>query len=132
MSEWIAALSNPKPIQAIYGDVLPVLDEVRVEEICLSVNGPLFRLRFDLVEFPVNPPAKWRLDGLDVVQVEIAFGGVRAISIVEFTADSVCDLKIRKDGLVSFSGESDSVKFQGAADTATILRVSAYAKGGAC
>ncbi|MFJ3822034.1 Imm50 family immunity protein [Streptomyces nodosus] len=129
MLEWIAALSNPKPVLAVYGDAVPVLDEVRIEELCLSVNGPTLRLRFDLAEFPINPPAKWRRDSLDVVQVEIAFGGVRAISIDEFSADSVCGLKIRKDGLVNFSGESDSVKLQGVADTATILRVSAYAMG---
>lgn len=42
--------------------------------------------------------------------VEIAFGGVHAISIDEFSADSVCDLKIQKGGLAGFSGESDSVK----------------------
>lgn len=129
MLEWIAALSNPKPVLAVYGDTVPALDEVRIEELCLSVNGPTLRLRFDLAEFPINPPVKWRRDGLDVVQVEIAFGGVRAISIDEFSANSVCDLKIRKGELVSFSGESDSVKFQGVADTATILRVSAYAMG---
>ncbi|MGW0785485.1 Imm50 family immunity protein [Streptomyces sp. NPDC002913] len=129
MLEWIAALSNPKPVLSVYGDAAPALDEVRVEELCLSVNGPTLRLRFDLAEFPISPPARWRRDGLDVVQVELALGGVRAISIDEFSADSICDLKIRKSGLVSFSAESDSVKLQGLADTATILKVSAYARG---
>ncbi|MGD9482216.1 Imm50 family immunity protein [Streptomyces sp. TRM70308] len=131
MLDWIASLSNPQPVLAVYGDTVPTLDEVRIEELCLSVNGPTLRLRFDLAEFPTNPPAKWRRDRLDVVQVEIAFGGVRAISVDEFSVDSVCDLKIQKDGLVSFSSESDSVKFQGTAETATILRVSAYAMGSA-
>ncbi|MET9881258.1 Imm50 family immunity protein [Actinacidiphila glaucinigra] len=125
----MAALSNPKPILAVYGDAVPTLDEVRIEELCLSVNGPTLRLRFDLSKFPINPPDKWRRDGLDVVQVEIAFGGLRGISIDGFSVDSICDLKIRKDGVVSFSSESESVNLRGVADTATILRVSAYAMG---
>ena len=131
MFEWIAALSNPQPVLAVYGEAVPALDEVRIEEICLSVNGPTLRLRFDLAKFPANPPAKWRRDGLDVVQIEIAFGGVRAISIDQFSAVSICNLKIRKGELVNFSSESDSVSLQGVADTATILRVSAYAMGSA-
>ncbi|MEU0029962.1 Imm50 family immunity protein [Streptomyces sp. NPDC006335] len=127
MLDWIAALSNPQPILAVYGEAVPTLDDVRIEELCLSVNGPVLRLRFDLAEFPVNPPVKWRRDGLDVVQVEISFGGVRAISVDQFSTDSICDLKIRKDGLIAFSSESDSVHFEGLAETATILRISAYA-----
>ncbi|WP_165956638.1 Imm50 family immunity protein [Kribbella antibiotica] len=129
MMEWIEALSNPQPVLAIYGNKLPALDKVRIEELVLSVNGPTLRLRFDLAEFPADPPAKWRRDGLEVVQIELAFGGLQAISINELTVDSICDLTVRKDGPVRFSGESDSVKLHGLADTATILRVSAYAMG---
>lgn len=127
--EWIAALSNPEPVLAVYGEAVPELGEVRIEEVVLSVNGPTLRFRFDLPVFPVNPPVKWQRDGLDVVQIEISLGCLRAISIEKFTTDSICDLKIRKDGVVSFSGDSESVKFRGVADTATIVRVSAYAMG---
>ncbi|MEU8523630.1 Imm50 family immunity protein [Streptomyces sp. NPDC048577] len=126
---WIEVISNPKPVLAIYGDSVPPLEGVRIEEICLSPDGPTLRLRFDLPTFPVNPPAKWRRGGLDVVQLEVSFGGLHEISIDRLQTNPVCDLKIRKDGLLQFSAESESVKLLGVADEATILRISAYAMG---
>jgi hypothetical protein len=129
MLEWIEALSNPQPVLAVYGEAAPALDGVRIVEVCLSVNGPTLRLRFDLPKFPVDPPIKWRREGLDVVQVEIAFGGLRAISMDKFSTVSICDLEIERSELVRFSGESDSVRLHGTADTASILRISAYAMG---
>lgn len=127
MLEWIDALSNPQRVLAVYGDTMPTLENVYIHEVCVDREGPTLRMRFDLSKIPDNPPKKWRRDGLDVVQLEIAFGGVSEIMLGRFSTDPVCDLKIRKDGLVFFSGESDSVKLLGVARTATVLRVSAYA-----
>lgn len=127
---WIETVSNPQPVLAVYGDAVPTLEDVRIEEICLSPDGPTLRLRFDLSTFPEDPPAKWRRDGMDVVQLEVSFGGLHEISIGQLSTNSVCSLKIRKDELLQFSAESESVKLQGVADEATILRISAYAIGG--
>ncbi|MGW1356752.1 Imm50 family immunity protein [Streptomyces chartreusis] len=127
---WIEAISNPQPVLAIYGDEAPTLEDVRIEDICLSPHGPTLRLRFDLSTFPTNPPAKWRRDDMDVVQLEISFGGLHEISIGQLSTSPVCDLKMRKNGLLQFSAESESVKLRGIADEATILRISAYARGG--
>lgn len=126
---WIGALSDPRPLLAVYGDKLPSLGGVRIEELSLSPNGPTVRLRLDLKEYPIDPPMKWQRDGLNVVHVELLLIGLEEISISEFSVDSVCDLKIWRDGLVRFSGESGSVRFQGAAAAATVVRISAYATG---
>lgn len=127
MLDWISALSNPQAIVSIYGEALPDLGGNRIEEVGLRPDGPTLRVRFDLAEFPIDPPGKWLRESLDVAHVEIYFGGLREISISKFTVDSICDLKIRKDEFVRFSGESESVNFSGVSDTARILRVSAYA-----
>jgi hypothetical protein len=126
---WIDAISNPKPVLAVYGEDVPALKGVRIEEICLSPNGPTLRLRFDLPTFPGQPPAKWRRDGMNVVQLEVSFGGLHEISIDRLATNSLCDLKMQKSGLLQFSAESDSVRLRGVADEATILRISAYASG---
>ncbi|MFJ9186454.1 MULTISPECIES: Imm50 family immunity protein [Streptomyces] len=126
---WIESVSNPQPVLAVYGDDLPTLEDVRIEEICLSPHGPTLRLRFDLSTFPANPPAKWIRDGMDVVQLEVSFGGLHEISIGRISTNPVCDLKMRKSKFLQFSAESQSVKLLGVADEATILRVSAYARG---
>ncbi|MFU8854673.1 Imm50 family immunity protein [Micromonospora sp. SL1-18] len=127
MLEWINALSNPQRVLAVYGATMPTLENVHIHEVCVDREGPTLRMRFDLSKIPTNPPQKWRRDGLDVVQLEIAFGGVSEIAIQQFSTDPVCDLKIQKDGSVYFSGESDSVRLAGVASTATVLRISAYA-----
>jgi hypothetical protein len=129
MLEWIEALSNPQQVLAVYGAMMPTLEDVHIHEVRVGREGPTLRMRFDLSKFPENPPERWRRDGLDVVQLEIAFGGLGKVAIGQFSTDPVCDLEIRKDGLVHFAGESDSVKLLGVASTATILRVSAYAMG---
>lgn len=66
---------------------------------------------------------------MNVVQLEVSFGGLHEISIDRLATNSLCDLKVEKSGLLQFSAESDSVRLRGAADEATILRISAYAAG---
>ncbi|MFD6554405.1 Imm50 family immunity protein [Streptomyces sp. NPDC058398] len=129
MLHWTEVITNPEPVVAVYGDELPTLEDVRIAEICLSPDGPTLRMRFDLSTFPANPPAKWRRDGMDVVQLEVSFGKLHEFTIDRFSTNPICDLKVRKSGLLQFSAESESVRLLGVADEATILRISAYAMG---
>ncbi|NJQ14460.1 Imm50 family immunity protein [Streptomyces bohaiensis] len=125
---WIESVSNPKPVRSVYGDELPTLENVRIEEICLHPNGPTLRLRFDLSLFPKTPPAKWVREDMNTIQLELSLGGLHEISINRISRNSFCDLKINRDdrNMLHFSAESETVELQGVADEATILRVSAY------
>ncbi|WP_285732685.1 Imm50 family immunity protein [Nocardiopsis sp. ATB16-24] len=126
MASWVDALSNPQGVRAIYGGVLPVLEEVKIHEICMSMDGPVVKIKFDLPGFPKNPPEKWRRDNLNTVQFEISFIGVSEVSVVRFSENPICSLSIRKKGVVYFGGESESVEFSGVAEAVAVLRISAY------
>ncbi|GAA1700347.1 hypothetical protein GCM10009745_53930 [Kribbella yunnanensis] len=129
MSDWIAALSNPKPILAVYGGALPSLDRVYVQELTLSPNGPALVVRLDVMEFPVDPPAKWVRDEMNVVQLELTFGALQSVKVTHFSLNPICNFKIQKNGSVTFSGESDSVDFQGVSDAVLLTKISAYQRG---
>ncbi|MEU0077675.1 Imm50 family immunity protein [Micromonospora tulbaghiae] len=125
--EWISALSNPNSILAVYRSSAPTLAGVRIHEVCLNRDGPTLRLRFDLGTVPDNLPEKWRREGLNVVQLEVLFGGLSKVSLGHFSTDAVCDLEIRKGDSVRIAAKSDSISLAGVAETATVVRISAYA-----
>jgi hypothetical protein len=64
MPEWTSVFSGARGISAIYGSKIPSLGGVRVHEIRAEREGPVLKIRFDLSDFPDNPPEKWRLSGL--------------------------------------------------------------------
>lgn len=125
--EWIDALSNPQRVLAIYGAEPPTLESVHIHEVCLDRNGPTLKIRLDLSTVPARMPEKWRRDGLNVVQIQIIFGGLEKIELGRFSVEPMCDMEIRRRGAeVYFSAESDSVGLLGVAKTATVVHVSAY------
>ncbi|GIM85845.1 Imm50 family immunity protein [Salinispora arenicola] len=129
MLEWIGALSNPQRVLAVYGGEPPALGAVYIHEVCLNNEGPSLRIRFDLSEPPKRLPEKWRRDGLNVVQLEILFGGLEKIEIGYFSTDPVCDFEIRKRGTeVHFAADSDVVRLLGVAKAVTVVRISAHAE----
>ena len=99
MGDWAELLIDPRTIRAIFGEAAPSLDQVELVEIVLDVNsGPDAILRFDLAEFPSDPPKKWRDEGCNTVQVRLRAISVQALEIRGLLISPILDLKILRDG----------------------------------
>ncbi|QDQ28065.1 hypothetical protein FNU76_17885 [Chitinimonas arctica] len=110
-------------LKGVYG-AIPSFSEIVLHDIVLSDNGPSVALRFDLANFPSNPPKKW--EEFNTVQVTLDLTGLRSISISKFGLNNRCSLKLVKDedgvSLQSF-GE---VELSAIGDFIAVAKISAY------
>jgi hypothetical protein len=59
VSDWTDLLVDPRTIRAIFGPTGPSLEGIELHAIELHRDGPTVTLRFDVAEFPADPPKKW-------------------------------------------------------------------------
>jgi len=110
---------------------VPSLAPVVLHEICLHRDGPRVLLRFDLPDFPAEPPKKWLAQQANVVQVTLTLVGIRSISLSGWSNESVVDLSmLQEDGSVWVTGSGDQVRLDIQAEAATITALSAYHDAG--
>lgn len=98
MTDWTDLLDDPRAIRAIFGDAAPSLDRIELHEVVLHRNGPRAILRFDLAEFPSDPPKKWLERGCNTLQVRLQAIGVLAVEVHGLITSPVIDLEIRREG----------------------------------
>jgi hypothetical protein len=130
MGDWAELLIDPRTIRAIFGETAPSLDQVELVEIVLDVDrGPDAILRFDLAEFPSDPPEKWRDEGCNTVQVRLRAGSVQTLEIRGLLISPILDLKILRDGeLLRVQGATGGISIDIASEFLDVGRdsVSAY------
>lgn len=101
MPGWVDFLSEPHGIRAIYGEELPTLTSVDLHELVLHRDGPRATLRFDLAQFPREPPKKWADQGFNVVQVQLTLVDVHHLTVAGWTTHATLDLDVeRRDGVL--------------------------------
>ena len=98
MTDWTDLLDDPRAIRAIFRDTAPSLDQIELHEVVLDRDGPTAILRFDLAEFPIDPPKKWLEQGCNTVQVRLQAIGVRTVEVQGLVTSPVLDLEIRREG----------------------------------
>jgi len=127
---WLDTLADPRPIRAVYGDGVPGLAPVVLHEVCLHRDGPRVTLRFDLPDFPAEPPRKWLAQQANVVQVALTLVGIQGITLSGWTTQPVLDLSLtHEDGTVVVTGAGSGVRLDIQAEAATITSLSAYHNG---
>lgn len=127
---WTAALSDATAVEKIYSGEVPELKGVHVHEVKLKRDGPQVVVQLDLPTYPPAPPAKWRAQGFNTVQVEIVFVGARDIRLDGFGRDPVADFEIEsREGSLEISISSQDFSLRLAAVAAMLTRVSAYLDG---
>ena len=83
---WIDFLNADRGLAEVFGGPLLRSPAIVLHELTLHRDGPRARLRFDLVEFPVDPPAKWAAASCNTVQVTVeAAGGLDVLEVSGFT-----------------------------------------------
>ena len=127
MTNWLDALDDSRGIRAIYGDDVPPLTGVTMNEVCLHHDGPRVVLRFDLSRYPANPPKKWSDQGFTTVQLQLMLVDIHELSIAGWSNESVVDLSLEQTDngvIVTTSGGLTQLRIR--AHTATVTSISAY------
>jgi hypothetical protein len=78
--DWTALLTNPRQINLYYSQA-PDLSKVSIHEVSLNREGARLALRFELAEYPDNPPPKWVLNRFNRAQCTLQLYGVYAVTI---------------------------------------------------
>ncbi|MCC6573536.1 MAG: hypothetical protein IT462_07075 [Planctomycetes bacterium] len=76
----------------------PSLDGVRLFEIQLQQDGPTVLFRFDLKEYPTDPPKKWKDSQSKRVQLRLIGIGVQKLLLDGWLANNVGNLKLQRKG----------------------------------
>jgi hypothetical protein len=103
-------------------------DGVRVLEVSLHQDGPRALIRFDLNEFPKQPPAKWMQSRANRVQIRLMGIGVRDMEIRGWSANDVADINVAAaspDGL-RLVAQGEGFYLKGVFEHVAIDGVSAY------
>ena len=109
--DWIHCLGNAKPIESVYS-VPPSLSNVRLHEIRFHQDGPRISLRFDLNEFPDQPPKKWVGGQFNRAQLTLVLIDIIDANISGWKLNNVGSIDLSKNEeevRLTFEGEKQSV-----------------------
>jgi hypothetical protein len=124
---WLDSLLDARPVRAVFGSAVPSLSPVVLHEVRLHRDGPRVLLRFDLPDFPAEPPRKWLAQQANVVQLELSLIGIVTFLLSGWSTDTAVDLSISTDGgLVRVAASGGPITLDIDAESAVITSISAY------
>lgn len=92
MAGWLDLLVDARAIRAVYGEQVPGVTGISVHEITAQPDGRRVRVRFDLAEFPADPPAKWVAARHDTAQLTLSFEDTHRVRFAGPLTDDIADL----------------------------------------
>jgi hypothetical protein len=125
--DWIDLVGSAEFLRKLFPEA-PSLHGVRVLEVSLHQDGPRALIRFDLNEFPKQPPAKWMQSRANRVQIRLMGIGVRDMEIRGWSANDVADIEVAAaspDGL-RLVAQGEGFYLKGVFEHVAIDGVSAY------
>ncbi|MGJ7414467.1 Imm50 family immunity protein [Streptomyces cinereoruber] len=123
---WTSLLVDPSGIERIYDGRVPDLRRLNLHSVEFNREGPSLLLKFDMPSYPENPPAKWKKQGFNVVQVTIGLSGVKNSKLNGFTTSPVVDITLRSQGEITLDVDSNSLQIHATAATVYVSSISAY------
>ena len=99
---WISLLDDAQFLLSLYPDSVPSLEGAVLHEVKMLREGPVVSLRFDLPDFPANPPSNWRTQHFNVAQVTVLGIGVRRLVANGWSSDTSVS--------ITFAAEADGVR----------------------
>lgn len=124
---WISLLDNAQFLLSLYPDSVPSLEGAVLHEVKMHCEGPVVSLRFDVPDFPANPPAKWRTQRFNVAQVTVMGIGVRRLVQNGWSNDTSVSITFAaEDGGVRVRALGAGVEFEATFDDVRVDGVSAY------
>lgn len=125
---WLSLVERAKAIQAIFGDLDPRLEGVRLLEIDMRQDGPSIVLTIDLSDYPESPPRKWLEAKYNTVQMKLSLDSVSTVALEGWGTDNVGDIALRRedDGAITVTFESDHSQFSVRCGFVFVDAISAY------
>lgn len=103
-NSWLTLLTNKSPIESIFREEQPDLDDVDLHEVVIHRDGPKVTLVFDLNTFPTSPPKKWLIGKFNKVQIRLI-----AFSVQEFSMNHV---KVKNRVSINITKEGESIRLK--------------------
>jgi hypothetical protein len=122
---WYQHAENPRYVTSLFPS-LPYLQEILVFSVELDREGPRLRLRFNVEEFPDNPPAKWAPE-FNQAQLTADFFDVDNLCIKDWGCDNKSRITATvAEGrrLILVQGEECLIRFS--CHTFRIVSISGY------
>jgi hypothetical protein len=105
----------------------PSLRDVRVLELGLHEDGPALSMTVNLNDFPTSPPAKWKEQSANRVQVRLVFFAMTSVQLTGWGTNNVCDIEIEKrDGRIRVNAAGGAWKLTAESEHLRLDRVSGY------
>ncbi len=125
--DWIDLVGSGEFLRKLFPRA-PSLRGVRVLEVDLHQDGPRALIRFDLNEFPEQPPTKWMQSHANKVQVRLMGIGIRDLGVSGWSANNVADIQVLAAGSdgVRFIANGPGFHFNGDFEHLAVDSVSAY------
>ncbi|WP_417534256.1 Imm50 family immunity protein [Marinobacterium stanieri] len=124
---WTDFVLKTEAIKSIYGADLPRLEKLNLHEVTLHHDGPRAILRFDLCNYPNNPPKKWSSLGYNTVQIRLMALGIKSLNISGWGSENNISLSLEKNKdifILKYLGNNGGLEI--AADFLILDKVSAY------
>ncbi|WP_105661044.1 Imm50 family immunity protein [Cronobacter dublinensis] len=71
MGSWTDVLVDKSKVSSIFKEEEPSLCNIDIHEIIFHRDGPKITLRFNLENYPSDPPKKWVLQKFNTVQLQL-------------------------------------------------------------
>lgn len=114
--DWTQILTDATYVQRIYSHP-PDLSKVSIHEAVLNRDGSILKLRFDVVDFPDNPPEKWALNQFNRAQFTLHVVELSSVQIFGWSHEIIGELLVSKvdDGVqILFSNGREKIECLGA------------------
>lgn len=111
-ADWVDNLTDRRAVDAVFTDGPPSIDRIDLHAFQVDRDGPVLIVRFDLDDFPANPPAKWRAGGYNVAQLTLRLAGLESFSAQGVAARLIGRLGVTREiGGVGLGFEGDPLSF---------------------
>lgn len=100
---WIDITSNTGLLLEAFNNNVPSLRNAYIHDIRVNNDGTDTLIRFDLAEYPENPPAGWK--AANTLQITLALSAVQSISLEGWASKMIADIDLAKndDGSIQVS-----------------------------
>jgi hypothetical protein len=93
---WLSAVDQPEELLEAFGGEVPSADGIDIYDLALRCGDPSMSLRFTLASYPTDPPARWRSEHANAVQVQLTFHPIREIAVTRWGWRGIADLHLRR------------------------------------
>ncbi|WNY82976.1 immunity 50 family protein [Cronobacter dublinensis] len=128
MGSWTDVLVDKIKVFSIFKEEEPSLYNIDIHEIIFHRDGPKITLRFNLENYPSDPPKKWVLQKFNTVQLQLTALDINEVKFSGWEKTNYnLDLNISKcDDLIVISARDDVFCLYIKASYLSVSSISAY------